>query len=208
MSFTRREFVVGAGAVAGLAVAGLPRAAFAQGPQKLLEAGPLGEKALGADNAPITIIEYMSMTCPHCQNFHVNTFPDFKAKYIDTGKVRFIMREFPLDVLATAAIMLARCAPNDRYFEMVDLLFHTQRDWAVSNDPTTALLTISKQAGLTEESFNACLTNQSILDGVNWVRDRGVELGVNATPTFFINGNKTSGAMSLAEFDEILTPML
>ncbi len=209
MSVTRREFVAGVGAAAALTgLMGFPAGALAQGPTRLGEAGPLGDLVLGEETAPVTVIEYMSMTCPHCQNFHLTTFDAFKEKYIDTGKVRFIMREFPLDPRAAAASVLARCAPNDRSFEMIALLFETQPQWAYSDDPVTVLLNLAKQTGFTEESFNACLTNQAILDGVNWNRDRGVELGVNATPTFFINGRKESGAFGMAEWDELLTPML
>lgn len=212
MNFNRREFVGLLGAGAALSLVGLPRLAFAQDKvdvAALMEASPLGEKALGDPNAPVTIVEYASMTCSHCQNFHETTFDAFKAKYVDTGKVYFIFREFPLDPLAAAAIMLARCAPNDRYFEMVDLLFNKQREWAFVDDPVTALLNLSKQTGFTEDSFRACLTNQELLDGVNVVRDRAAEkFGVNATPTFFINGEKHAGALTIEQLDEILTPLL
>ncbi len=170
----------------------------------LMVAGPLGEEALGDPNAPNTVIEYASMTCPHCQRWHTEVYPEFKKKYVDTGKVRFIFREFPLDPLATSAIMLARCAPADRYFPIVDLLFDHQSEWAFVQDPKTALLDLVKQAGFTEDSFNACLTNQTILDGVNWVKDRASEkFGVDATPTFFFNGEKQAGEQSMAEIDSL-----
>jgi protein-disulfide isomerase len=145
------------------------------------------------------------MTCPHCQRFHSDVYPEFKTKYIDSGKVYFIFREFPLDALATSAIMLARCAGDGKYFPIVDLLFDHQSEWAFVPDPTAALLNLMRQAGFTEQSFNACLANQQVLDGVNWVKDRGSkEFGVNATPTFFFNGVKRSGEQSIAEIDAAL----
>lgn len=170
----------------------------------LMTPGPLGEKALGDPKAPNVVIEYASMTCSHCQRFHEEVFDAFKAKYIDTGKVYFILREFPLDPVATSAFMLARCAPPDQYFPIVDLLFEQQKNWAFVNDPASALLNMVKQAGFSQESFEACLRNQQVLDGVNWVKNRGSQLGVTATPTFFFNGRKVSGEQSLAEIDSIL----
>jgi protein-disulfide isomerase len=153
----------------------------------------------------MVVIEYASMTCTHCQRFHSTVYPEFKKKYVDTGKVYFILREFPLDPLATSAFMLARCAPAERYFPIVDLLFDRQRDWAFVDDPATALLNVVKQAGFTQESFKACLTNQTILDGVNWVKNRGSDkFGVDATPTFFFNGVKKAGELSLEEIDKLV----
>src|SRR5215204_3053983 len=128
--------------------------------------GPLPDQILGAAEAPVTIVEYASMTCSHCAAFHEKTYPELKKKYIDTGKVRFILREFPLDPLAAAGFMLARCAGEDKYYPMVDALFRSQKTWVTAQDPVAALLTISKQAGFTQESFQQCLTNQSVLDGV------------------------------------------
>ncbi len=175
---------------------------------KLLEAGKLDEKVLGKADAPVTIVEYASMTCSHCADFTVNTLPSIKEKYIDTGKARLIFREFPFDPRATAAFMLARCAPDERYFPMVDVLFKQQMQWAAADDAQAALLQISKLAGFTQESFNACLTNQQLLDDVNAVRDRGAEFGVNATPTFFINGQKYSGALSVDQMSAVIDSML
>jgi protein-disulfide isomerase len=184
--------------------------AFAQtADDELLVPGPLGEITLGDPSAPVTVIEYASMTCSHCAHFHETTFTPFKEKYIDTGKVHFIFREFPLDPLATAAFMLARCLPEDRYMPLVDILFSQQKNWAFADDPSSALLNIVKQAGFTQETFNTCLTNQEILDGVTWVKNRGAEeFEVSATPTFFINGNKKSGALSLETLDQEIEPLL
>ena len=170
----------------------------------LMTAGRLGEKALGNPDAPNIVIEYASLTCSHCQRFHEETFPAFKAKYIDTGKAYFVLREYPLDPLATAAVMLARCAPGDQFFPIVDLLFEQQRNWAFVGDPQTALFNLVRQAGFTRESFEACLKNQSILDGVNEVKNRGTQLGVDATPTFFFNGAKKAGEQSIEDIDGLL----
>jgi protein-disulfide isomerase len=177
------------------------------GPSKaeLMVAGPLGEMTEGDANAPNTIVEYASMTCSHCANFHNTVYRDFKKKYIDSGKVFFIFREYPLDPLATSAAMLVRCGPKDREFPLIDLLFDNQDSWAFVNDPKTALINLVKQAGISEADFNACLTNQTILDGVNAVKERAAkQFGVDATPTFFINGVEHPGEQSLTDLDQIL----
>ena len=184
----------------------LVRLAVAQtpSPADLQQPGTLGDMVLGADNAPVTIIEYASMTCSHCADFHNKTYPKLKERYIDTGKVRFILREFPLDPLAAGAFMLARCAGKDdknKYFAMVETLFHQQRDWLVQR-PLDPLKAIAKQAGFSEQTFEQCLANQQVLNGIEQVRQRASEkLGVNSTPTFFINGKIQRGAISIEELD-------
>ncbi len=211
MRLTRREVIGGAvalSAVAGFGLVPLPAWAQTVDMAALTEAGPLGDEAIGSADAPVTIIEYASLTCGHCAAFHMQTYPALKEKYIDTGKVRFIMREFPLDPLAAAAFMLSRCAGDGKYFGMVDLFFEKQADWTRTDDPVAALLNLSKQAGFTQESFEACLTNQELLDGVNGVKDRGAQFGVDSTPTFFVNGQVVRGAKTIGEFDAILEPML
>ncbi len=179
--------------------------ASAKTSDEMLVAGPLGEKTMGDPSAPNVVIEYASLTCPHCQHFRETTFDDFKTKYIDTGKVYFIYRQFPLNPLDTAAIMLTNCVPAERFFPLVDLLYAQQANWAYVDQPAVALLDILKQAGFTQESFTACLKNQTVLDGVDWVRTRGADkFGVDSTPTFFFNGEKKSGDLSLDEIDAIL----
>ena len=174
----------------------------------LASAGPLGDQVMGAENAPVTIIEYASMTCPHCAQFQARTFPKLKERYIDTGKVRFIFREFPLDPLAAGAFMLARCADKDKFFPIIDLLFSTQRDWVVPN-PLQPLLNVAKQAGYTEETFNACLKNQQVLDGIQNVRDRAAKvLNVESTPTFFVNGKRVLGDVSIEDLEKEMKPYL
>lgn len=170
--------------------------------------GPLDDIVMGSPTAPVTVIEYASMTCPHCAHFAVETFPKFKEKYIDTGKVKYIMREYPLDRLAAAAFMLARCAGPDKYYPMIETLFAEQRKWAVK-EPLQALLTIARQAGFTDESFQACLKDKDLLDKIQQVRDRGQQkFKVEATPTFYINGERFSGALTMEEIDKAVTPLL
>lgn len=209
-----RRLFLNALAAAGLAAAaltGLQGAAMAQSPSAtdLAVAGPMGDVELGSKDAKVTIYEYASMTCSHCAAFHKNTWPTLKSKYIDTGKVRFILREFPLDPLATAGFMLARCAGNDKYYAVVDLLFDQQKNWAFTDKPLEALLGLMKQAGFSQDSFMACLKNQEIYDAVNWVKDRGArEFKVDSTPTFFINDQVRRGELSVEELEKILTPLV
>jgi protein-disulfide isomerase len=163
---------------------------------------------MGAENAPVTIIEYASMTCPHCAAFEVNTFPKLKEKYIDTGKVKFIMREYPLDRLAAAAFMLARCAGPDKYYPLIETLFAQQQKWAV-REPIPPLLAIAKQAGFTQQTFEECINDSALLNKVQQMRDRGsTKFKVDSTPTFFINGERHSGAMSIEELDKIIQALI
>jgi len=175
---------------------------------------PLGDRVLGKDDAPVTVIEYASMTCPHCAHFAETTYPELKKRYIDTGKVKYIFREFPLDPLAAGASMLARCAEKDKFFSVLDLLFHTQAQWAVQN-PIEPLFNVVKQAGYSRDAFNACLdtrTNENskkILAAIESTRNRASDkLGVNSTPTFFINGKRVPGALSIEELDKEIAPYL
>lgn len=177
--------------------------------QQLLEPGPLPDKVFGRLDAPVTVVEYASITCHFCMKFHSETWPSLKEKYVDTGKVRFIMREFPLDPLATAGFMLARCAGDDKWYPVLDLLYRTKESWGHSQNPADALLQTLRQAGFTKDSFEACLKNDELYTGVRAVAEKGSKtFGVNSTPTFFINGEKKTGALTLAEFDTILEPLL
>lgn len=212
MTFSRRQLLLAASSLA-LASGATVLPAFAAvetvNLEELLKPGPLGDKVLGSEDAPVSIVEYASMTCGHCAHFHKTTYPELKKQYIDTGKVRFIFREFPLDVVAAAGFMIARCAPADKYFDVVDLMFEQQKSWAFTENPLDSMLKFSKQIGFTQESFNACLTNQGLLDAVNAVRERASkEFGVKATPTFFINGEKHSGALSIEEMGKLIDERL
>ena len=221
MQITRREFCQSTAAAAlATAVFGVsslplfPREAVAAETvpaSELMNAGALPDMAMGNDKAPVTVIEYASMTCPHCAHFQETTFPELKKRYIDTGKVHYIFREFPLDNLAAAASMLARCAgkdDKDKYFALVDTLFRQQRQWAVEK-PIPPLLGIAKQVGFTEQTFNACLANQQVLDGIESVRQRAVnKFKVQSTPTFFINGTSYPGALSIEDMAKVIDPYL
>jgi protein-disulfide isomerase len=210
VNITRRAFCEGTVAMATLALVSSTslltwiETAEAQSasPADLLQAGPMGDRQLGPDNAPVTIIEYASMTCPHCANFHKTVLPELKKRYIDSGKVRLIFREFALNPLDAGAIMLARCLDKDKYFPFVDVLFQQQDKWVVQK-PIEPLLAIAKQAGFSKESFDACLKNQKLLDNIESQRNRASEkFGVNSTPTLFINGKIMRGAGSLEEVEK------
>ncbi len=209
MIFSRRDIfsVVGALTLAGAMTD--PVSAKNISVPELMTPGTLGDKVLGSEKAPVTIVEYASMTCSHCANFHATVYPTLKSKYIDTGKVRFVFREFPLDAVATGAFMLARCAPGDKYFPMVEVLFEQQKNWAFTKDPARGLLAIAKQAGFTEQSFETCLTDNKLNEAIQEVARRGNEkFGVNSTPTFFVNGQLVRGEMTPDALDKLLEPLL
>lgn len=217
---TRRAVLVAGGIVAvGAALPSLVGPALAQrrgdGPAEvpvadLMAPGDLPDVFIGSPDAKITIVEYASMTCPHCAHFHTKVYPDLKAKYIDTGKVRFAFREYPLDNLAAAASMLARCLGGEKGEGLVSVLFAKQDDWAfVKGNPVPKLFEVAKQAGFTQESFDKCLTDQALLDKIIAVRTRASDkFGVNSTPTFFINGKRLQGGTAIADFDKALEPLL
>ena len=176
--------------------------------EELMRPGPLPDLVEGKADAAVTIIEYASMTCPHCANFHKGTYPDLKTKYIDTGKVRFIFREFPLDPLAAGASMLARCADKEKFFPMIETLFQMQRTWAVEK-PIPPLMAIAKQAGFTEQSFNACLSDQKMLDAMQEEQKRATDkFKVNSTPTIFVNGQMQKGSVTIEDLAKVIDPLL
>ncbi len=220
-NMTRRNLLGGvalAAVSAALPFALLPNEALAQElPEssgnvdmaEVMKPGPLPDRALGDANAPVKIVEYMSMTCPHCAHFHNTTFEEIKKKYIDTGKVYFVIREFPFDPRAAAAFMLARCAPEQQYYPFVSMLFKQQQTWATAQDARAALLQMSKLAGFSQETFEACLTNQKLLDDLNATMQRGAtEFGVNSTPTFIINGKRYAGDMSVEKMSALVDSLL
>ncbi len=178
--------------------------------EELMKATDLPDLTLGAADAKVTGVEYASMTCPHCAHFANEIFDDFKKKYIDTGKVRYVFREFPLDNLAAAVSMLARCGGSDKAIPLVETFYAKQQDWAfASGSPVPKLFDIAKQAGFTQESFDKCLTDQKLLDQITAQRTRASDtFGVNATPTFFINGKRLQEAPSMEAFDKVIEPLL
>ncbi len=206
-------------AVLAATVALTPVTSFAQrktGPaevpvEELMKQGDLKDEAvLGSADAKVTVVEYGSMTCGHCANFATKVFPEFKTKYIDSGKVRFIFREFPLDNLAAAAAMIARCSGGEKTLAMIETLYEKQADWAFTNgNPVPKLFDIAKQAGFTQESFDKCLTDQKLLDQITAGRTRATEaFGVSSTPTFFVNGKRLPEVPTVAAFDKMIEPLL
>lgn len=186
-----------------------PHAAQAQSLLALMAPGPLPEKIFGSETAKVTVIEYASLTCHHCMNFHLKTWPALKAKYVDAGKVRFVIREFPLDPLATAGFMLARCAGDDKWYDMIDLLYRTSENWAHSSTPAVALFETVMGAGFSRENFESCLQDDALLGKVQKVAEiASREYGVQSTPTFFVNGQRHVGALTIEQFDRILAPFL
>ena len=177
---------------------------------ELMKPGPLPEKMLGNTNAKVTIVEYASMTCPHCAAFHASIYPELKKKYVEPGSVRFVFREFPLDPRAGAASLLARCAGPDKYFQMIEVLFKRQEQWAfVKGSPIDELKSIARQLGMSEDTFNTCINDKKMLEALEVIRYRGSEqYGVSSTPTFFVNGKKLAGGQDLAAFDKIIEPLL
>jgi len=212
-SLSRRHMLAGSGAVIGIAGlgSGLPlQSAQAVEMSKLMADTGLPPLSVGPEDAKVTIVEYASMTCPHCSRFHTDVYPKLKEKYVETGKVRFIFREFPLDNLAAAASMLARCSGDGKTLPMISVLFSKMDDWAfVRTNPVPALFEIAKQAGFTKESFESCLQDQPLLDKlINQKNVAAKEFKVTSTPTFFINGEKLQGAPTLESFSGVIDPLL
>jgi len=163
------------------------------------------DRVLGKADAPITIIEYASLTCPHCAHFDVDVLPKLKQKWIDTGKAKLILRDFPLDEPALRAAMVARCAPADRFYTLVDTFFAQQEQW-VTRDYRAALEKLAKLGGMSEKEFKACISDKKLEDQVAQSRlTAAQQLGVDATPTFFINGKKFDGAPTVEAFDQALS---
>jgi protein-disulfide isomerase len=204
MRITRRDLLAASAATAALA-ATAPEA-FALDMKALNEAPSYGEMSMGPDTAKVTVIEYASASCPHCATFAKDTFPALKKDYIDTGKIKFIFREFPHNDAALAAFMVARCAPKEKYFPLVDVFFHTQEEWL--KDPLAGLTKISQQAGMTKEQFDACLKNEDMAKQILAVRDKGSGFGVTSIPTFFINGEIMKGESSIEEMKKMIDPLL
>lgn len=205
----RRAFLM-AGVGASLVLAGCSggdEATDSQGTvalDELMREGPLPEMAKGDPNAPVTIVEYASMTCGFCRRFHLETYDTIVEQYVDTGRVRFVVREFPFDPRAAAAAMLIRCTPEPQRDAMTDALYERQPDWSRADNAQAALFDIVRLAGFTEERFKECLTDQELLEKITSVQKRGSELGVESTPTFFVNGAKYSGHKTVEEMSEII----
>jgi protein-disulfide isomerase len=216
LTLTRRAFtaalsLTGLGLLAGFSPLRLITDAMAQSAADVAKPGSLPDMALGPANAAVTITEYASMTCPHCAAFTEKVFPKIKSEYIDSGKIRFVFREFPLDIKAAAGSMLARCVAKDdagKYFAVVDMLFRQQDSWVLKNT-TETLIRIGKQAGLSQQQVEDCLKDQALLDKIAADQKYANEvLKVNSTPTFFLNGEMMKGEQSFEEFDKRIKSLL
>ncbi|MTI18677.1 DsbA family protein [Rhodobacteraceae bacterium RKSG542] len=207
MKYSRRAFVKlsGAALIAGALTLALPfkDAAYAASQDELMEKTQLSDMVLGDENAPITMIEYSSLTCSHCAYYKTNIYPKIKENYIDTGKVRYIYRELPLDMVAAAASMIGRSLPEDRYDAYLGVMAEKQKDWAFTDNPYQSLLKMAQQMGMTEAQFKEAVSNQELLNGLNEKREKAMEFGVNSTPTFFVNGEMVKGALPYEEFEAI-----
>ena len=213
-TISRRAALGGGIAASALAFAG-PALAQKKTPvgevsvDELMKTSGIEDIVIGKPEAPVTIVEYASMTCGHCATFHNNVYPKLKAKYIDTGKVKLIFREFPLDNLAVAVSMLARCVGGEGPPAFIGEMFKRQPEWAFAQgNPVPRLFEISRQMGFTQASFDKCLTDQKLLESIEAGRKRASDtFGVNATPAFFVNG-KRLGGVTLADFEKAIDPLL
>jgi protein-disulfide isomerase len=210
-AFTAALSLTGLGLLAGFSPLRLITDAMAQSAADVAKPVSLPDMALGPADAAVTITEFASMTCPHCAAFTEKVFPKIKSEYIDTNKIRFVFREFPLDIKAAAGSMLARCIAKDdagKYFAVIDLLFRQQEGWVMKNT-TEALVRIGKQAGLSQQQVEACLQDQALLNKLEADRKYANDvLKVNSTPTFFINGEMVKGEQSFEEFDKRIKSLL
>lgn len=190
--------------------AGGQQLAKATSPQTTAEM--LQDRVLGDPNAPITIYDYSSLTCPHCAAFHTETLPELKEQYIDTGKAKLVYRDFPFDAVGLRAAMLARCSPPERYYGFLDVLFRSQQSWSRAQDPMQTLAQTGKLAGVSQQAFEACMANQELVDGILKRRlEAEQRFEINSTPSFVIVGGDqqeiVAGNQPLSRFAEILNRM-
>lgn len=178
----------------------IDKATYVPPQAELMAPGPLGERVMGKPSAPVTVIEYVSLTCPHCASFQRDLFPRMKKEFIDTGKVRYIVREFPIGRTAGTAAIVNRCAPEEKYFFLLSEFLTRQKEWVSQEVRPDAIYSVAKSSGMSRETFDKCLSNQPIIDGLTEVKQRGRQFGVIGTPTFFINGRKAQGTVT---YDQI-----
>jgi protein-disulfide isomerase len=171
-------------------------------------AGRLPEIEIGKADAPVTIIEYASLSCPHCAAFHKDVFPALKSGYIDTGKVHFVIREFPHNEAALGGAVIARCLEPSRYFAFTSVLFAKQEDWAFKRDSLTPLRALAKQAGMTDGEFDKCINDENLQQKILAGRDEGEKKGVHSIPSFFVNGKLLKGESTLEALAEAMKPYL
>lgn len=176
--------------------------------QLLIKPGPLGDRSMGRADAPVTIIEYASLTCPHCRAFHRDVLPKLKSAYIDKGKVRFVLREFPIGKTAGVASIIARCASEAEFFAMNDNFLFNQAAWVSQDVRPDAIYAVAAKRGMDRATFDKCMANQSIIEGLTEGKQRGRKLGVIGTPTLFINGRKAQGTITYEQVKAMIEPHL
>ncbi len=209
MKFSRRVLLLSS--FGSFLMAAVCTSAYAQKVDvaELMAPGPLPDHVLGNEKASITVVEYASMTCSHCARFYNEVFQPFKKKYIDTGKVRFILREFPLDPVAAGVSALARCQSADKYYSTIELFFEQQKNWAFADDPSKAIFPIAEKVGFTKQTYEACLTDTKLSTAIEDSALKAREkFSVKGVPAFFINGEKLQGEKTLDNFDNALEPLL
>jgi protein-disulfide isomerase len=204
IKLNKRHVIFGSVALASLALGAA--SSFAQDLTGLNDPPAFGEMTMGPDAAKVTVIEYASATCPHCAAFYNETFLTLKKEYIDTGKIKFVFREFPHQDAALAAFMLARCAPKEKYFPLIDIFFATQPEW--TQNPLAGLNKIAQQAGFTQADFDACMKNETVAKEILAVRSKAEGFGVTGIPTFFVNGERFEGETTIEAFRAKIDPLL
>lgn len=166
---------------------------------EVMQPGPLPEMSWGRADAPVTLVQYASMTCQHCRKFHADVYPELKRQFIDTGKVRYILREFPIGKSSGTATIAMRCAPPEKYMALYGKFMEQQGNWVSQEVRTDQILKVAAQVGITGEQFDACLKNQDMVAKLNQIKDRGRQLGIIGTPNFFVNARLVKGTLGLED---------
>jgi protein-disulfide isomerase len=176
---------------------------------EIMRAGPLPEMALGRKDAPVTLVQYASMTCPYCRQFQIETFPVLKREYIDTGKVRYVLRaEFPIGKQSGLATIALRCAPPDKYFALYDKLMRQQAAWVSQEVRPDPIFKVAQQVGMTRAQFDSCRENRGMIDALNGIKERGRTLGIIGTPNFFVEGKLVKSVIGIKDIREMVDPIL
>jgi protein-disulfide isomerase len=177
-------------------------------PAEVLQTGPLAEMSFGRADAPVTLVQYASLTCPHCKRFHAEVYPELKRAYIDTGKVRYVLREFPIGRTSGNATIALRCIAPAKYLDLYGRFMAEQASWVSQEVRLDAIFAVAAKSGLKQAEFDACLQNQAMIDGLKWVKERGRKLGVIGTPNFFVDGKLVKGTVGVKELHDLLDPAL
>lgn len=174
----------------------------------IMAPSPLPEMSWGRTDAPVTIIEYASLTCPHCRNFHLTTYPELKRTYIDTGKVRYILREFPIGKTSGMATIALRCASPEKYLSLFDKYMNQQATWVSQEVRLDPIFAVAQQVGMTRAQFDSCAENQGMIENLKWVKERGRKLGIVGTPNFFVGDQLVKKELSMADIRALVEPRL